>query len=251
MGPLLRGVPGAGPGRRGPDALGPDAGGAVGEVPPAAAGRGVSGGRVPVHHAAPGSGLGRRAAGAGEGFLPHAGRGLTGGRARPDHPLASRGPPADPPGRGRGARPDRAEADERQARRFVPGGHGGGGGRRRRAGLLQPALVGGSGCGLRRLRPERPEPADARRGEGRRRAAPSALRHRQRLLRPDGPRVRQGGLRERAAPHLLPVATLRVSRHHGIAHPESGLIAGMLDLEESGRLQRRDGELRFLDLTVP
>jgi hypothetical protein len=31
-------------------------------------------------------------------------------------------------------------------------------------------------------------------------------------------------------------------------HPESGLIAGLLDLEQSGRLQRRNGELRFLDL---
>ena len=39
--------------------------------------------------------------------------------------------------------------------------------------------------------------------------------------------------------------------HALVFHPESGLIAGMLDLEESGRLQRRDGELRFLDLTVP
>ena len=39
--------------------------------------------------------------------------------------------------------------------------------------------------------------------------------------------------------------------HALVFHPESGLIAGMLDLEESGRLQRHDGELRFLDLTVP
>jgi hypothetical protein len=34
-------------------------------------------------------------------------------------------------------------------------------------------------------------------------------------------------------------------------HPESGLIAGLLDLEQSGRLQRRNGELRFLDLPNP
>jgi hypothetical protein len=31
-------------------------------------------------------------------------------------------------------------------------------------------------------------------------------------------------------------------------HPVDGLIAGMLDLEESGSLHRRDGELRFLDI---
>lgn len=37
--------------------------------------------------------------------------------------------------------------------------------------------------------------------------------------------------------------------HALIFHPESGLIAGLLDLEESGRLQRREGELRFLDVT--
>jgi hypothetical protein len=33
-------------------------------------------------------------------------------------------------------------------------------------------------------------------------------------------------------------------------HPESGLIAGLLDLELSGRLHRRDGELHFLDVTA-
>jgi hypothetical protein len=38
--------------------------------------------------------------------------------------------------------------------------------------------------------------------------------------------------------------------HALIFHPESGLLAGLLDLEEAGRLQRRGGELRFLDLTV-
>jgi hypothetical protein len=36
--------------------------------------------------------------------------------------------------------------------------------------------------------------------------------------------------------------------HALVFHPESGLIAGMLDLEESGRLHRRDGELHFLDV---
>jgi hypothetical protein len=36
--------------------------------------------------------------------------------------------------------------------------------------------------------------------------------------------------------------------HVLVFHPESGLIAGLLDLEQSGRLQRRNGELRFLDL---
>jgi hypothetical protein len=38
--------------------------------------------------------------------------------------------------------------------------------------------------------------------------------------------------------------------HALVFHPESGLIAGLLDLETSGRLHRRDGELRFLDVTV-
>jgi hypothetical protein len=38
--------------------------------------------------------------------------------------------------------------------------------------------------------------------------------------------------------------------HALVFHPESGLIAGLLDLEQSGRLHRRDGELRFLDVTV-
>jgi hypothetical protein len=36
--------------------------------------------------------------------------------------------------------------------------------------------------------------------------------------------------------------------HALIFHPEDGLIAGMLDLEEAGTLHRRGGELRFLDL---
>ena len=38
--------------------------------------------------------------------------------------------------------------------------------------------------------------------------------------------------------------------HALIFHPERGLIAGLLDLEDSGRLHRRDGELRFLDLPL-
>lgn len=38
--------------------------------------------------------------------------------------------------------------------------------------------------------------------------------------------------------------------HALVFDPESGLIAGMLDLEEAGRLHRRGGELRFLDLTA-
>jgi hypothetical protein len=38
--------------------------------------------------------------------------------------------------------------------------------------------------------------------------------------------------------------------HALIFHPVSGLIAGLLDLEQSGRLHRRNGELRFLDVTV-
>jgi len=38
--------------------------------------------------------------------------------------------------------------------------------------------------------------------------------------------------------------------HALLFHPVSGLIAGMLDLEQSGRLQRRNGELRFLDVTA-
>jgi hypothetical protein len=36
--------------------------------------------------------------------------------------------------------------------------------------------------------------------------------------------------------------------HALVFHPESGLIAGMLDLEESGRIHRRDGVLHFLDV---
>jgi hypothetical protein len=38
--------------------------------------------------------------------------------------------------------------------------------------------------------------------------------------------------------------------HALVFHPKSGLIAGLLDLEQSGRIHRRDGELRFLDVTV-
>jgi hypothetical protein len=38
--------------------------------------------------------------------------------------------------------------------------------------------------------------------------------------------------------------------HTLVFHPESGLIAGLLDLEEAGRLHRKDGELHFLDLTA-
>ena len=38
--------------------------------------------------------------------------------------------------------------------------------------------------------------------------------------------------------------------HALVFHPEGGLIAGLLDLEQSGRLHRRNGELRFLDLTA-
>ena len=36
--------------------------------------------------------------------------------------------------------------------------------------------------------------------------------------------------------------------HALVFHPENGLIAGMLDLESQGLLQRRGGELKFLDL---
>ena len=38
--------------------------------------------------------------------------------------------------------------------------------------------------------------------------------------------------------------------HQLVFDPADGLIAGMLDLEGQGVLERRDGELRFLDLTV-
>ena len=38
--------------------------------------------------------------------------------------------------------------------------------------------------------------------------------------------------------------------HALVFHPESGLIAGLLDLEQSGRLHRRSGELRFLDVAA-
>ena len=37
--------------------------------------------------------------------------------------------------------------------------------------------------------------------------------------------------------------------HALVFHPETGLIAGLLDLEQEGRLHRKDGELRFLDVT--
>jgi hypothetical protein len=37
--------------------------------------------------------------------------------------------------------------------------------------------------------------------------------------------------------------------HTLLFHPEEGLLAGMLDLEAEGALERRDGELRFLDLS--
>jgi hypothetical protein len=37
--------------------------------------------------------------------------------------------------------------------------------------------------------------------------------------------------------------------HALVFHPETGLIAGLLDLEKEGRLHRKDGELRFLDVT--
>jgi hypothetical protein len=36
--------------------------------------------------------------------------------------------------------------------------------------------------------------------------------------------------------------------HALLFHPEQGLIAGMLDLEDEGSLERRGGELRYLDL---
>lgn len=38
--------------------------------------------------------------------------------------------------------------------------------------------------------------------------------------------------------------------HALVFHPESGLIAGLLDLERGGQIHRREGELRFLDLTA-
>jgi hypothetical protein len=38
--------------------------------------------------------------------------------------------------------------------------------------------------------------------------------------------------------------------HALIFHPQDGLIAGMLDLEREGFLERRGGELRFLDLAL-
>ena len=37
--------------------------------------------------------------------------------------------------------------------------------------------------------------------------------------------------------------------HALLFHPESGLIAGLLDLEAEGRIHRRNGELRYLDVT--
>ena len=38
--------------------------------------------------------------------------------------------------------------------------------------------------------------------------------------------------------------------HALLFHPESGLLGGLLDLEESGRIHRREGELRYLDVTA-
>ena len=38
--------------------------------------------------------------------------------------------------------------------------------------------------------------------------------------------------------------------HALVFHPQDGLIAGMLELEASGRLERRGGELHFLDLAT-
>jgi hypothetical protein len=37
--------------------------------------------------------------------------------------------------------------------------------------------------------------------------------------------------------------------HALLFHPAQGLVAGILDLEDGGRLERRDGELRFLDIS--
>jgi hypothetical protein len=37
--------------------------------------------------------------------------------------------------------------------------------------------------------------------------------------------------------------------HALVFHPENGLIAGMLDLEREGVLERKGGELRFLDVS--
>lgn len=39
--------------------------------------------------------------------------------------------------------------------------------------------------------------------------------------------------------------------HTLVFHPEEGLVAGLLWLEEHGLLERRDGELHFLDVTPP
>ncbi|HEX3233140.1 MAG TPA: hypothetical protein VHR41_03010 [Gemmatimonadales bacterium] len=39
--------------------------------------------------------------------------------------------------------------------------------------------------------------------------------------------------------------------HALLFHPEDGLVAGMLALEAEGRLERRGGELRFLDVVYP
>jgi hypothetical protein len=38
--------------------------------------------------------------------------------------------------------------------------------------------------------------------------------------------------------------------HALVFHPEGGLIAGLLDLEQAGRLHRHDGELRFLEVVT-
>jgi len=39
--------------------------------------------------------------------------------------------------------------------------------------------------------------------------------------------------------------------HALVFHPRNGLIAGMLELEAQGVLERQQGELRFLDLASP
>jgi hypothetical protein len=43
----------------------------------------------------------------------------------------------------------------------------------------------------------------------------------------------------------------RRALHSLLFHPQHGLIAGILDLEDEGQLERQRGELRFLDIPAP
>ena len=103
---------------------------------------------------------------------------------------------------------------------------------------------------VRRLGPERAQPARAARGATGAGAIAAARRHRKRLLRPDGARLRPG--RAARASSCTPSSSSRSREYPAVAgsrtqralhallfHPDEGLVAGMLELERSGVLHRR------------